>query len=147
MNQEMMKLYKSEGVSMVPKGCLVALLQIPIFIGLFQGLRSAIELRHASFLWVEDLTGPDRLARLPDLPFLPDWLNLLPILMTVVTIASAIIYRDHFAPAAETRKQKRNLYLMAIAFFVLFYPFPASMVLYWATANVLQVIQQVLKRE
>jgi membrane protein insertase Oxa1/YidC/SpoIIIJ len=80
-------------------------------------------------------------------PLFGSTLNLLPILMTVVTIVSAIIYRDHVAPASETRKQKRNLYFMAIAFFVLFYPFPASMVLYWASANVLQVVQQMLSKK
>ena len=54
---------------------------------------------------------------------------------------------DHVAPAAETRKQKRNLYFMAIALFVLFYPFPASRVLYWASANVLQVFQQLVSKK
>jgi membrane protein insertase Oxa1/YidC/SpoIIIJ len=57
------------------------------------------------------------------------------------------LYKDRVAPASETKKQKRNLYFMAVAFFVLFYPFPASMVLYWATANVLQVMQQVVSKE
>jgi YidC/Oxa1 family membrane protein insertase len=102
MNEELMKLYKREGVSVVPKGCLVMFLQIPIFIALFQGLRAAIELRHASFLWVNDLTGPDRLAHLPflkNVPLLPEWLNLLPILMTVTWYLSARLQPAPVEPA------------------------------------------------
>ena len=62
--------------------------------------------------------------------------------MTIITIYSTIIFQNKHAPVAEVKKQKRNLYFMAFAFFVLFYPFPAAMVLYWTLANILQFIQQ-----
>lgn len=126
-------------------------IQVPVLVAVFNMLGELPHLSGQAFWWISDLAYPDAVLQFigsgTAVPLFGNTLNLLPILMTVVTIASAVIYRDHVAPATQTRKQKRNLYLMAFAFFVLFYPFPASMVLYWATANVLQVIQQVLKKE
>ncbi len=75
-----------------------------------------------------------------------DTISLLPFIMTVVTLYSTVIFQNRHAPEAEITRQKRNLYLMAVAFFVLFYPFPAAMVLYWVLANLLQTIQQQIVR-
>jgi len=72
---------------------------------------------------------------------------LLPLLMTLVTIVSALLFQDRHAPAEELKRQKRNLYLMALAFFVLFYPFPAAMVLYWTLSNALQIVQQQVSQQ
>ncbi len=118
-------------------------IQIPILIAIFNVLGEASVLEHQSFLWISDLSVPDTLFELGfTVPLFGSGLNLLPFLMTVITLLSTISYKNDLVPFKETRKQKINLYLMAFAFFVLFYPFPASMVLYWAMANVLQFIQQ-----
>jgi YidC/Oxa1 family membrane protein insertase len=152
-HERIMAAHKELGVSpfYTLKPMLGMLIQVPILIAVFNMLGELPQLSGQAFWWISDLAYPDAVLKFPDsgsgVPLFGSTLNLLPILMTVVTIVSAIIYRDHVAPASETRKQKRNLYFMAIAFFVLFYPFPASMVLYWASANVLQVVQQMLSKK
>lgn len=152
-HERIMAAHKDLGVSpfYTLRPMLGMFIQVPVLVAVFNMLGELPHLAGEAFWWMSDLAYPDAVLQFMGpgkaVPLFGNTLNLLPILMTVVTIVSAIIYRDHVAPATQTRKQKRNLYLMAIAFFVLFYPFPASMVLYWATANVLQVVQQVLKRE
>ena len=71
-----------------------------------------------------------------------DTINLLQFIMMTVVIYSTIFFQNSHISEAGVRRQKRNLYFMAAAFFILFYPFPAVMVLYWVLANILQTIQQ-----
>ena len=101
------------------------------------------ELRDASFLWIATLAEPDRLFALGfDIPVLGSYFNLLPVLMAVSTLAAIGLSSP---PAEDTKGKGRRtwmLVLMAFAFFVLFYPFPAGMVLYWTMANVLHIMQQ-----
>jgi membrane protein insertase Oxa1/YidC/SpoIIIJ len=73
------------------------------------------------------------------LPFFGGYLNLLPLLMTGITLLTSRLQRDpHLTPDLH-RAQQLRLYLMAGAFFLLFYTFPAGMVLYWTTNNVLHL--------
>ncbi len=118
------------------------LIQIPVFIAAFDMLGENFALHQAAFLWIDDLAKPDRLALLPMLlPFFGGHLNLLPFLMTGVTLlASAIQAEPDLSPQLR-RQQQLKLYLMAAAFFVLFYTFPAGMVLYWTTNNVLHLLK------
>ncbi len=152
-HERIMAAHKELGVSpfYALRPMLGMFVQVPILVAVFNMLGELPYLSGQAFWWISDLAYPDSILHFAEsgqgVPLFGTSLNLLPILMTVFTIASAVLYKDSVAPAAEVRKQKRNLYLMAIAFFVLFYPFPASMVLYWASANVLQVLQQVLRRE
>lgn len=152
-HERIMAAHKDLGVSpfYTLRPMLGMFIQVPILVAVFNMLGELPLLLGETFWWMSDLAYPDAVLSLMEaghgIPFFGSTLNLLPILMTVVTIGSAILYRDHVAPASETRKQKRNLYLMAIAFFVLFYPFPSAMVLYWATANVLQVVQQLVTKK
>lgn len=152
-HERIMAAHKDLGVSpfYTLRPMLGMFIQVPILVAVFNMLGELPLLLGETFWWMSDLAYPDAVLSLMEaghgIPFFGSTLNLLPILMTVVTIGSAILYRDHVAPASETRKQKRNLYLMAIAFFVLFYPFPSAMVLYWATANVLQIVQQLLTKK
>lgn len=151
-HERIMAAHRSLGVSpfYTLRPMLGLFVQVPVLVAVFNMLGELPQLSGQAFWWISDLAYPDAILAFAEpgnaMPLFGHTLNLLPVLMTVVTIASAVIYRDTAAPAAETKKQKRNLYLMAIAFFILFYPFPASMVLYWATANVLQVFQQVVTR-
>jgi YidC/Oxa1 family membrane protein insertase len=148
-HERIMAAHKKLGVSpfYTLRPMLGMLIQVPILIAVFNMLGELPQLSGQAFWWISDLAYPDAVLKFSDagsgVPLFGSTLNLLPILMTVVTIASAIIYRNNIAPAAETRKQKRNLYFMAIGFLVLFYPFPASMVLYWASTNVLQLAEQI----
>ena len=99
-------------------------------------------LHEAQFLWIEDLSKPDRLAALPFvLPFFGGWLNLMPFIMTGLTLAASTLQADPALTDALRRQQRMRLFLMAAAFFLLFYTFPAGMVLYWATNNLLHLLK------
>jgi membrane protein insertase Oxa1/YidC/SpoIIIJ len=104
--------------------------------------------RGVSFLWIRDLSYPDSIAILPFvLPLLGAGVNLLPILMTLISVAASLTQpAGSMTPNLITR-QRRNLLLMATGFFLLFYPFPASMVLYWTTSNTLQLVEQTIRRD
>jgi YidC/Oxa1 family membrane protein insertase len=140
-----MAAHKELGIStfFVLKPMLLMFVQVPVWIAVFNVLGEMPQLSGSSFLWIRDLAYPDAIANLPTtIPLLGNSVNLLPFLMTAVTLFSARLAEDRFAPAAELSRQKRNLYLMALAFFVLFYPFPAAMVLYWTLSNVFHIVQQ-----
>lgn len=144
-HNRIMAAHKALGVSpfFVLKPMLGMLLQIPIWIAVFNALGEMPQLQNSAFLWIESLAYPDAIARLPFvIPLLGDSVSLLPWLMSGVTLLSARLFQDRLAPADELKKQKRNLYLIALAFFLVFYPFPAAMVLYWTLSNALQIVQQ-----
>ena len=146
-HNEMMKAHKDLGITpfYALKPLFSNLIQIPILVAIFNVLGEMSQLEAQSFLWINDLSLPDTLFHLGfAVPLFGSGFNLLPFLMTAITLFSTIFYKNELAPKSETQKQKVNLYLMAFAFFVLFYPFPASMVLYWAMANVWQFMQQKL---
>ena len=85
---------------------------------------------------------PDRWLGLPwAIPFFGAHLNLLPILMTALTLLAAWSQRDASLSVDLQRQQARRLYLMAGAFFVLLYTFPAGMVLYWTSSNLFHLIK------
>lgn len=118
------------------------LIQIPIFIAAFDVLGESTLLNDTSFLWINDLAKPDRVLLLPwELPFFGAYLNLLPFLMTGITLLTSWIQTDPSLTPVLLRKQRLRLYLMAVVFFLLFYTFPAGMVLYWTTNNVLHLLK------
>jgi len=118
------------------------LIQIPVFIAAFDMLAENIALHEIAFLWIADLGKPDRLAELPFvLPFFGGWLNLLPFLMTGLSVLAAWLQQDVTLSADLQRQQSIRLYLMSVAFFVLFYTFPAGMVLYWTSSNLFHLIK------
>ncbi|MBW7931344.1 MAG: membrane protein insertase YidC, partial [Gammaproteobacteria bacterium] len=120
-------------------------IQVPMFIAAFDMLAGNFALDGVPFLWIADLAAPDRLARLPFvLPFFGADLNLLPFLMTAVSILSALVQQEASLNATLQARQRRNLYLMALAFFLLFYTFPAGMVLYWTANNVWHLLKVML---
>lgn len=116
------------------------LIQIPVFIAAFDMLGENFGLAGSGFLWVQDLSLPDRAFALPGvLPFFGGWGNFLPVLMTVFTIASARIQEEASLSPELLAGQRLRLYAMAALFFVLLYTFPAGMVLYWTTNNLLHL--------
>jgi YidC/Oxa1 family membrane protein insertase len=115
---------------------------IPVFIGAFDMLAENIWLDGRTFLWIDDLSRPDHLLRLPfEIPFFGAWFNLLPFLMTGLSVLASALHRHDAMDDASFGRHKRNLVLMALAFLLLFYTFPAGMVLYWTTNNLLSVIK------
>lgn len=133
-NQEIFALYRQQRVSPL-SGCLPVVLQMPIFIALFQAMSHFVELRGKPFLWIRDLSLPDRLAQLPvALPILGRDVNLLPLIM-----AGAMYFQTKLsqqsAGASEANPTMKMLSgpIMPIIFSLMFYNFPAGLVLYWLT--------------
>ncbi len=140
-----MKAHKDLGVTpfYTLKPMMSFLIQIPVLIAVFNSLGEMPQLSNQAFLWFDNLALPDNFYALNfNIPFMGSSINLMPILMTFITLLSTIFHHDNHASSVENKKQKIKLYLMAFAFFVLFYPFPAAMVMYWAMANLLGFIQQ-----
>ena len=118
-----------------------------MFIAVFDMLAEDFDLSRVSFLWIQDLSRPDELLRLPGcLPFFGCHLNLLPFLMSGVSLATLLRFRSPVLTASLVRRQRRNLMVMTLLFFLLFYTFPAGMVLYWTSTNFVQLVSQELKR-
>ncbi|MDL2285948.1 YidC/Oxa1 family insertase periplasmic-domain containing protein [Desulfococcaceae bacterium OttesenSCG-928-F15] len=123
------------------KPLLIVAIQIPIFMALFHLLGQAFELRNTPFLWIDTLAEPDKLFSFGfDLPFFGAYFNLLPLLMSLTNLLSIKIMPSPVEAEGGWFKRNISLILMAIAFFLLFYSFPAGMVLYWAMANVFHVL-------
>jgi YidC/Oxa1 family membrane protein insertase len=143
MNEELMELYRKEGVNPLNPGCLPMFLQMPIFIALYVVLKKAIELRGASTFiipWVKDLSKPETLFSLtkffPDgLPWYGSSVALMPIVMAVITFfQNKMTIKDP--------NQKMMIYFMPIFMLVLFNNFPAGLVYYWTLSSGLTLIQQ-----
>lgn len=115
---------------------------LPVLVAVFNALAEMPQFAGASLLWVKDLAYPDDVARLPfTLPWLGDTFNLLPWLMATVSAVAGLRFRDAHASPGDLRRKRRGLLLMSGAFLVLFYPFPAAMVLYWLLNNLFQMVQ------
>ena len=98
------------------------LVQMPVFIALFNVLRGAVELRFASFLWISDLSEPEGLLQ-GVLPF--GWsLNILPILMTATTFV-----QQKLTPTGGDPAQQRMMMFMPLFMLFIFYNFPAALAL------------------
>lgn len=136
LNQATMALYKEHKVNPMA-GCLPLLIQIPVFFALFTVLRSAVELRFASFLWISDLSEQEGLLA----GVLPIPLNILPLVMTGLTI-----WQQKLTPSAGDPQQQKMMMLMPIMFLFLFYPMPSALVLYWTTSQLIALVQLLLQR-
>lgn len=130
--QETFKLYREHKVNPF-SSCLPMLVQIPIFIALFVVLRSAIELRFASFLWIADLSQPENLFA----GFLPVPLNILPIL-TAVTMG----LQTALSPSTGDAAQKKMMtWMMPIMMLFMFYQMASALCLYWTVSQALSIVQ------
>ena len=148
-SEKIIAMYKDAGVHPLYslKGLAGVLVVIPVFIGAFNMLAENIHLSGESFLWIADLSNPDAFLELPfQIPFFGEYLNLLPFIMTGFSVAASKLHSHPALDAAQQRKQSRNLVMMSVGFLVLFYTFPAGMVLYWTTTNLVSVIKTLRKK-
>jgi len=137
MNKEIMELYRRHKVNPLG-GCLPMILQIPVFIGLYQALLNAVELRHAPFmLWINDLSAPDRLGAL-QLPFVQH--PGIPVL--TLLMGASMFLQQWMTPTAGDPAQQRVMMIMPLMFTFMFVNFPAGLALYWFVNNILTVAQQ-----
>ena len=124
MNQAMMELYKTEKINPLG-GCLPILVQMPFLIAMYWVLLGAVELRNAPWLgWITDLSTPD--------PF-----YVLPVIM-----GASMIIQTKLNPTPPDPVQAKVMMMMPIVFSVMFFFFPAGLVLYWTMQNILGIGQQ-----
>jgi YidC/Oxa1 family membrane protein insertase len=124
MNQAMMELYRTEKINPLG-GCLPIVVQIPVFIALYWVLLASVEMRNAPWLgWIHDLAAPD------------PW-YILPVLMAV-----SMFIQTKLNPTPPDPIQAKVMMFMPIVFSVMFFFFPAGLVLYWVVNNVLSIAQQ-----
>jgi len=124
MNQELMKLYRTEKVNPLG-GCLPMLIQIPVFISLYNILYTTIELRHAPFfLWVQDLSQKDPYYVLP------------------VIMGATMFLQQYTAPKTMDSSQSKVMQFLPIVYTYFFLNFPSGLVLYWLVNNSLTIVQQ-----
>jgi YidC/Oxa1 family membrane protein insertase len=141
--QEIMKLYKDEGVNPL-SGCLPIFLQIPIFFALYKTLLLAIEMRHQPFvLWIKDLSAPDPLHILNLfglLPFEPPAFLAIGILAVLLGITMWLQFKLN--PAQMDPMQQQIFMIMPWVMMFIMAPFAAGLLIYWITSNVLTIAQQ-----
>ncbi len=124
MQQEMMRIYREEKVNPMG-GCFPIMIQIPVFMALYWVLQSSVEIRNAPWIgWIHDLSIPD--------PFF-----ILPIVMTLSSLLQTALN-----PAPPDPMQAKMMWIMPLMFSVMFFFFPAGLVLYWCTNNILSIAQQ-----
>ncbi len=140
LNDETMKLYTSHGINPLSSlgGCLPMLAQIPVFIALYYGLLYSIELRHSSFLWIDDLSAPEVLFNIPwtSAPF-----RILPLAMGISWWLSTKL-TPMTAGGDMASMQAKIMQFMPVVFTFVMWDFPSGLVLYWTASNVLSVGQQ-----
>jgi YidC/Oxa1 family membrane protein insertase len=122
LNEEMMKLYRDQKVNPLG-GCLPMVVQIPVFISLYQVLYASIELRHAGFIgWIKDLSAPDYPLAL--------------------VMGASMVIQQWMTPTTGDPRQAKMMLFMPIIFTFMFLNFPAGLVLYWLVNNILTIVQQ-----
>lgn len=138
LNQEMMTLYKKRGVNPLG-GCLPMLIQIPVFLGLYNALLKSIELRHSPFaLWITDLSSPERL----------DVFGIgVPVMILIM--GASMFVQQLTAPQIGDPTQRKVMLMMPVVFTVMFviFPFPSGLVLYWLVNNIVSIVQQMYLRK
>jgi YidC/Oxa1 family membrane protein insertase len=140
MNQEIMNLYKLYKVNPLG-GCLPMIFQIPVFFAFYKMLYQAIELRHAPFfLWIDDLSAPDRLFSFDfTIPMMTAPYGI-PVL-TIIMGASMFLQQKMSPPPGDPTQAKMMMF-MPIFFTFIFINFPSGLVLYWLVNNILSMGQQ-----
>jgi YidC/Oxa1 family membrane protein insertase len=134
MNEEVMKLYKEEGINPLG-GCLPMVLQLPFLYAMYEVLGTVIEMRHAPWLGcIKDLAAPDSCHPF-GIPF-----PLLPTLM----IVSMFVMQKMTPMATADPNQQRMMYIMPLMFGVIFYRLASGLVLYYMAANVVGIAQQLI---
>jgi YidC/Oxa1 family membrane protein insertase len=136
LQQETGKLWREHGINPVG-GCLPMFVQIPIFFGFYNMLNRAVELRNNGFLWVQDLSQPDTIARIGGIP-----INILPLVMAVTMFAQM-----RLTPKAGDPVQQRIMMFMPLIFIALCYNYAAALALYWSVQNLFSIVQLYVTRD
>ncbi len=143
MQAEQMQIYQKAGVNPL-SGCVPVLLQMPIFLALFNFFPNAIELRQEGFLWADDLSSYDNILNLPfSIPFYGDHVSLFTLLMTASTLVYTW-YNNQLNPSAAVGPMKTISYIMPVMFLFFLNSFASGLTLYYFVSNVVTIGQQML---
>ena len=126
MNQKLAELYKDQGVNPLA-GCLPLLIQMPIMIGIFYGIRDFAYVGSAHFLWMSNISEPDHLYILP-----------------VLSALTTFLQSKQTMPDTSSPQNKVMLYFMPLFIGYISLTFPAGLVLYWVVMNIMQITQQAI---
>jgi YidC/Oxa1 family membrane protein insertase len=124
LNQKLAELYKEEGVNPLA-GCLPLIIQMPIMIGIFYGVRDFHYAGPSGFLWMQSISQPDPMYILP-----------------VLSALTTLIQSKQTMPDTSSPQNKIMLYFMPLFIGYISLEFPAGLVLYWVVMNIMQIIQQ-----
>ena len=140
MNEEVMGLYRTYKINPLG-GCLPMVVQLPVFFALYRMLYQSIELRHAPFfLWIDDLSAPDRLFHFNfSIPFMepPYGIPVLTIIM-----GATMLLQQKMSPPMGDPTQAKMMMFMPLIFTFIFINFSSGLVLYWLVNNILSISQQ-----
>lgn len=126
LNMELANLYKQENVNPLA-GCLPLLVQMPIMIGIFYGIRDFHYVGSANFLWIQSISNPDPMYILP-----------------VLSALTTFVQSKQTMPDTSSAQNKMMLYFMPLFIGYISFSFPAGLVLYWVVMNLMQIGQQAL---
>jgi len=140
MNEETMALYRTYKINPLG-GCLPMVVQIPVFLAFYNMLYEAIELRHAAFfLWINDLSSPDRLFRFGfSIPFMEPPYGI-PVLTLIM--GASMLLQQKMSPPMGDPTQAKMMMLMPVVFTFIFINFSSGLVLYWLVNNLFSIAQQ-----
>ena len=126
MNEEVMALYKKEGVNPA-SGCVPMLLTFPFLFAFYAMLSQAIEIRGADFVgWITDLSRPD------------------PLYITPLLMGATMFWQQKIAPTSADPVQQRVMMIMPLMFTFMFLSYPSGLVIYWTISNLWAIGQQYL---
>ncbi len=140
MNEEVMGLYRTYKINPLG-GCLPMVVQLPVFFALYRMLYQAIELRHAPFfLWIDDLSAPDRLFHFSfSIPFMEPPFGI-PVL--TIIMGGTMLLQQKMSPPMGDPTQAKMMMFMPLIFTFIFINFSSGLVLYWLVNNILSISQQ-----
>ena len=144
LNKEMMELYKKNKINPLG-GCVPMLFQMPIFIGLYQVLWRSVMFKGSSFLWIKDLSAPDRLYVFENsLPIIGNEFNILPIIMVVIMAFQQKLSSKNMAATdpAQIAQQKMMMTVFPLFLGFIFYKFASGLSLYFSMFYLLSTFTQ-----
>lgn len=136
LNKEIMELYRQHKVNPLG-GCLPLILQMPIFFALYQALIRSVALKGAKFLWIKDLSAPDRLFTTPF------EINILPVIMAIGMLVQQKMSMASTSAGTSASQQKMMMILFPIMFGLIFYRMPSGLVLYWLINSMFMLFYQI----
>ncbi len=134
--QKVMDLYREHKINPL-MGCLPMLLHIPVFFALYNVFRCSIELRHASFLWVHDLSQPDTLAFLP-------YSDVVPVRPLAILTVVTMFLQQKLTPSSMDPTQAKMMMFMTLFFAFIFYGMPSGLTLYWTVNQAIGIAQTLI---